>query len=175
MSASRFLHLCLAAIVALLALAPATTALAVPPTQTTVYVDDTFEDPALTAKCGFSVQIHLAGKVRIITHFNEASQPVRVFQAFPNFRVTFSAFGNSFTTPGPAVEIRTLSPDGSVIDTVAGLIAAVHLPGQGVILLDAGKIVFHDELGGAIITAAGPHEMFGSGDATQMCNALAGV
>jgi hypothetical protein len=175
MSVNRLLHLCLAAIVAVLALAPAATALAAPTTQTTVYVDDTFEDPSLTTKCGFSVQIHLEGNVRIITHFNQAGQPVRAFQAFPNFRVTFSAFGNSFTTPGPAVEIRTLNPDGSVIDTVAGLIAAVHVPGEGVILLDAGKLVFHDELGGKLIAEAGPHELFGSDDATQMCNALAGI
>ncbi|MFN8468343.1 MAG: hypothetical protein U0X20_22490 [Caldilineaceae bacterium] len=72
MYANRLLCLCVAAIVALLALAPATTALAVPPTQTTVYVDDTFEDPSLTAKCGFSVQIHLDGPLKLITRYDRA-------------------------------------------------------------------------------------------------------
>jgi hypothetical protein len=94
----------------------------------------------------------------------------------PAFRVTFSGPGGSFGAPGPAVEIRTLKPDGSPdIVTVVGLLTAVHLPGQGVILLDTGKIVFHEYLGGELIAEVGPHEMFGSGDATQKCNALAGV
>lgn len=176
MSANRFLHLWLAAIVALLALAPATTARAVPPTQTTVYVNDTFEDPALTTKCGFPVQIHLDGPLKVITRYDQAGTPVRQIQVAPAFRVTFSGPGGSFGTPGPAVELRTLNPDGSPdIVTVVGLLTGVHLPGQGVILLDTGKIVFHDYLGGELIAEVGPHEMFGSGDATQMCNALAGV
>src|SRR5262245_2470093 len=91
MAANHFLRLLFAAAIALLALAPASAALAVPPTQVTVYVDDTFEDPALTGKCGFPVQIHLEGTVKFITRFDQAGQPVREFQAFPNFRVTFSA------------------------------------------------------------------------------------
>jgi hypothetical protein len=176
MSANPVIRLLCAAIVALVALTPATAARAVPPTHTTVYVDDTFEDPSLTRKCGFSVQIHLEGPIKAIRKVDRAGNPVQEIQVAPGFRVTFSANGNSLTTPGPAVALITLAPDGSPdIVTAVGLLAAVHLPGKGVILLDTGKIVFYDYLGGELIAAAGPHELFGTGDATQMCNALAGV
>jgi hypothetical protein len=157
MSANRFLRLLFAAAIALFALAPATAALAVPPTQTTVYVNDTFEDPSLTTNCGFPVQTHLQGPIKAIRKYDQAGNPVQEIQVAPTFRVTFSANGNSLTTPGPAVAIITLAPDGSP-DTFAavGLLSAVHLPGQGVILLDTGKIVFHETLGGKLIAEAGP-------------------
>ena len=91
MSANRFLRLCLATMVALLALAPATAALAVPPTQTSVYVNETFENAELTAKCGFPVQVHLDGILKVITSYDRAGTPVRQIQVAPAFRVTFWA------------------------------------------------------------------------------------
>jgi hypothetical protein len=176
MSANHVMRLLFAAFVALVTLTPAPAALAVPPTHTTVFVDDTFEDPSLTRKCGFPVQIHLVGPIKAIRRFDQAGNPVQEIQVAPGFRVTFSANGNSLTTPGPAVALITLATDGSPdIVTAVGLLTAVHLPGQGVILLDTGKIEFYGALGGELIAEAGPHELFGSGDATQMCNALAGI
>ncbi len=85
MSANRFLRLCLAAMVALLALAPATAALAVPPTQTSVYVNETFENAELTAKCGFPVQVHLDGMLKVITHLTRQVPRCAQFQVAPAF------------------------------------------------------------------------------------------
>ena len=101
--------------------------------------------------------------------------PLALAIAHPYFRVTFSANGRSFTTPGPAVNIITFQPDGSPDTfTTVGLVAAIHLPRQSVFLLDAGKIVFRGELGGAIITEVGPHQLFGMGETGSLCATLSG-
>src|SRR5215207_9471267 len=176
MKINAFLRLLIVSLMVLLMLAPTATVFAVPPTFQTVQVDDQFEEPFLTVKCGFPVQVHLQGPIKIGVHYDQAGSPVKEIQVFPHFRVTFSANGKSFTTPGPAVNIITLAPDGSPNTfTTVGLVAAVHLPGQGVILLDAGKIVFQGELGGPITTEVGPHQLFGTGDAAELCAALAGA
>ncbi len=174
MKITHVLHWFVASMLLLLAFAPTSVAFAAPPTFQTVQIDDQFEDPFLTPICGFPVLIHLQGPFKIGTHYDQAGNPVKEILVAPHFLVTFSANGKSFTTPGPAPVITTFLPDGSP-DTIAvvGLVAAIHLPGQGVILLDAGKIVFTGELGGTITTEVGPHQYFGTGDATQFCAALA--
>jgi hypothetical protein len=175
MKINAFFHLLVISMIFWLTLASTAVAFAAPPTFQTVHVDEQFEDPFLTAKCGFPVQTHLQGAIKIAVHYDRAGNPVKEIQVYPHFIVTFSANSKSFTTPGPAVNIITLQPDGSPNTfTTVGLVAAVHLPGQGVILLDAGKIIFQGEFGGTITTEVGPHQLFGTGDATPFCAALAG-
>lgn len=176
MKINLFLRLFVAGMMALLTLAPTAIAFAAPPTFQTVQVDDQFEDPFLTAKCGFSVVTHLQGPIKIGVHYDNAGNPVKEIQVFPHFRVTFLANGKSFTSPAPGVFIITTPPGGAPNTfMVVGLTSVVHLPGQGTILLDAGKIVFIGELGGPITTEVGPHQFFGTGVPTQFCAAMAGA
>src|SRR5262245_24401311 len=97
------LHLFAVSMMVLLAFAPAAVASAAPPTFQTVQVDDQFEDPFLTAKCGFPVLTHLQGPIKIEVHYDQAGNPIKEIQVFPHFIVTFSANGRAFSTPGPAV------------------------------------------------------------------------
>ncbi len=141
----------------------------------TIQVDDQFVDPFLTAKCGFPVETHLQGPIKIGVHYDQAGNPIKEIQVFPHFLVTFIANGKSFISPAPGVFIISTPTDGSPDTlTVVGLTSVVHLPGQGTILLDAGKLVFIGGLGGPITTEVGPHQFFGTGDASAFCAAMAG-
>jgi hypothetical protein len=174
MKSTLFLRFLVAGMMALLTLASTAAAFAAPPTFQTIQVDDQFEDPFLTAKCGFPVLTHLQGPIKIGVHYDQAGNPVKEIQVYPHFQVTFVANGKSFTSPAPGVFIITQPPDGSPNTfMVVGLTAVVHLPGQGAILLDAGKLVFIGELGGPITSEVGPHQFFGTGDAAPFCAALA--
>jgi hypothetical protein len=132
----------------------ASTALAAPPATEEVNV--TFPSGLCT---GVNVLQTLQGTQRTIT-----ANPHKDIQVFPGFRVSFTANGKTLSTAGPAVLHITYNPDGSIAQTVVtGLLGALTVPGHGVILLDAGYIVFAGAFAASpVIDSKGPHEFFGS-------------
>lgn len=76
-------YLLITSMIALLTLALPAVAWAVPPTFQTIQVNDQFEDPFLTPKCGFPVQIHLQGPIKIGVYYDQAGNPVKEIQVSP--------------------------------------------------------------------------------------------
>ena len=95
--------------------------------------------------------------------------------AAPNTTISWAGNGKTLSSRGPAVLIITYNTDGSIAQTkVVGLLIAVTLPGQGVILLQAGNIVFAGEFGSSpVLLAHGPNQFFGDGDLSAFCGYFA--
>lgn len=145
----------------------ATTAAAAPPIS--FEVDDSF--PVDTCP-GIDLTQTLQGTVRIITQ-----NPSKEIQVFPQFRVSISGNGRTLSSAGPAVAHITYNGDGSVAQTkVTGLLAAFTVPGHGVILLDAGDIVFAGGFPFApVIIAHGQFDFFVEEDFEAFCAYFAGT
>jgi hypothetical protein len=151
-----------------LALAFATPASAVAPTTTIVVVDDPpYIDDTL---CGFPVTFLDNGTFKLTTFYDDAGNPVK--SVATNFRVRYTvsagAQGRTLTTNAPAVVIESFE-EGT--ELVLGLHNAYHVPGDGVVLLDAGRILIDQQTGEAVFEA-GPHQLF-AGDADAFCGFFA--
>jgi hypothetical protein len=155
-------------VVSSVSLAAASAATAVPP----VIEFGVFTAFTDTALCGFPIEVSFSGTVRTTTHLNQQGDPVRIVQTFPNFTVTVTHGDKTLSTKAPAVGTVSFNPDGSVDTlTFVGMNAAVTLPGQGHIWLDAGRIVFDAD--GNIVSESGPHQVFGTGDTSAFCAYMA--
>ena len=67
------------------------------------------------------------------------------------------------------------APNGNVETVVIeGLNGAITIPGQGLIALDAGRIVLFDATG-KLKPESGFHVFFGTADKTKFCTALGAV
>jgi hypothetical protein len=84
-----------------------------------------------------------------------------------NYRIplTNPANGRSLWTPSPEHIIET-----AYDTTNAGLEVRFVLPGAGLLMLDAGRVVFGND---GDVTVAGPHVLL-EGDVGALCAALAG-
>jgi hypothetical protein len=127
------------------------------------------EGTAVIANCGgFKVLDDFVEDGRMTTFFDSAGNPdyARVYVQIRDF------FYNSKTGEGFA-ETNTIS---TVIDLQSGAEETVGLPyhvtvpGEGVVLLDAGKVIFNAE--GEVVFEAGLHQVL-SGDTEKFCDALA--
>jgi hypothetical protein len=126
-----------------------------------------------TSLCGFPIDVSFSGSVRTTTYFSQDGVPTRQLQIFGHFVVTFTTSEASLTTGGPAPTILTFDANGDLETVViVGLNAAITIPGQGVVLLDAGRVVLFDATG-QLKPESGFHAVFGSGDAPKFCAALA--
>jgi hypothetical protein len=153
-----------AALVALLA--PAT--LAAPPLRSITTLDPFVN----TSICGFPILVSFEGDIRIAVYLDRNGKPLREIDTFPNFDVTFSHDGQSLSTKGPAHVIVRFAPDGSIESIEQdGMSAAIALPGQGVVFLDAGRIAWDGA--GNLITEEGIHQAFGTAAAPKFCAAMA--
>ena len=157
-------------IVLVVALVPAVPAVANPPVITVIQIDDTIPDAGL---CAFPVQAHFKATLHDIFRFDQNGNPLSDSLHFANASVTFTnvANGKSFSTRAPSTLRVDFKPDGSITVTIVGLTAAITVPGQGVIFLQAGKIVFDGAVGGPILFQAGPQDLF-SGNTQALCAAL---
>jgi hypothetical protein len=129
--------------VALVALATAVTASAQRPIHIKgVDVGFSFEEPDLSAACGFEVTGAIAGTANVTLFLDAGGTIVREIDTFPAARVTFSGNGKSFSFPGVfATKFQTVYPDGAFIGApaivkVTGLLG--HVSGIGA---DAGQDV----------------------------------
>jgi len=130
-----------------------------------------------TSVCGaaFPVEVSFDGTVRETLYLDQSGVPTRLTQIFGHFVVTFTYGDVSLSTLGPAPTMITFDANGNVETVViVGLNAAITIPGQGLIALDAGRIVLFDATG-KLKPESGFHVFFGSADKTKFCTALGAV
>jgi hypothetical protein len=135
-------------------------ALAAPPTtEVTVVVNDETVDSDI---CDFDVTFVENGTFKTKTYYDGERNIVKTILTNSNVRFTSTATANGKTlsTNYPLVFITY-----SDADIRVGLRNAYHVPGAGVVLLDAGRLILDIDTGG-VIFEAGQHELLnGSVDA----------
>lgn len=167
MNARRFLPALFALIMVVLTIAPA---FAIQPVTETF--EDTITNSVLASCDGFDIIENATTTLRLTTFFNQAGDPSRVQTRF-TYQGTFtnSSTGKSITdAPDPQLYVFDVTT-GEL--TTAGLIISVNVPGEGVVLLDAGKMVF--DANGNVTFQSGPHHLYGDQfefDYKKLCAAL---
>lgn len=165
MNSLRF-RLLLVAILALLALASVTTALAAKPEVQTFHDEGSFE-----IDCGsFLALADFEEDARVTTFFDDAGNPVRI-QVHVNYdgTLTNSVTGLTVRDPGHFT-IQVDLHEGT--QNFVGLVYGITIPGEGVVVLDAGRVVFAGEaVEENIIFEAGQFDVLHGGDAV-ICAAL---
>ncbi len=144
-------------------LAFSATALAVPPTtEVDVVVDSVTVDSDICADFGFDVTFVENGTFKTKTYYDSEGNEVKTIltNSSVRFTSTASANGKTLLTNYPLVFITR--GDG---DIRVGLRNAYHVPGAGVVLLDAGRLILDIDTGD-VVFEAGQHELLnGSVDA----------
>ncbi len=135
-------------------LAVAGTASAEQPQTATIPISFAFVD---TTSCGPSLPIATSGTGELeITTFADGRQIRHV-----DVDVTLTANGKTVTN----ISQNNQFVDGTT-QTIVGAVVTINVPGQGVLVLDAGRLVLG--AGGVVLFEAGPHEQF-SGDLAALC------
>ena len=168
MNARRLARLLLASLAAVLALTPRPVVQAAPPTVHTVSFHDTF---VLENVCPFPVQLEFVGTTKISVHDDTNGEWVMMIERPLRWSVIFTnlATGTSFTSVNAGAGIYRLEDDGSTTYAAHGVIAIVHMSGEGVVFAEVGRIVYQD---GNVIFEAGQRQ--GTwGDVQELCSALA--
>jgi len=163
--------LCTAIGAAAIALALAASARAVEPATVVFRVDNfTWTDDL----CGFPVTHVENGTGKVAVFFDPQGDPIKAINTdMGRFTITASANGKTLVSNEPTVLILDFHAN-----TLAqlGLIAAFHVPGEGVILLAAGRLLVVPT--GApptpadVITIDGPHQPI-EGDVAVYCSYFA--
>jgi hypothetical protein len=153
------------------ALAPATPAVAVEPATFVFTVDNfTWTDEL----CGFPITHVENGTGKFAVFFDQQGNPVRSI-ATDMGRVTISASANGKTLLSNEPTVLILDLEANTLAQL-GLIVAFHVPGGGVILLAAGRLVVVPT--GAppapadVIAIDGPHQPI-QGDVAAYCGYFA--
>jgi hypothetical protein len=143
------------------------------PTFVVFPLDLAFVDDGM---CAFPVDVGIAAVLRIKSQYQPRTGLLREMEILQQFTVTLTANGRSASSRNAGVNIIDYDAAGNpTTATVLGLSAAFTVPGHGVVLLDAGRIVFDGGLAGAPVLERGPHQMFGrQPDRTAICAYLAG-
>jgi hypothetical protein len=162
---ARRLALC-ASLVAGLSLALVVSAGAVPPEK--VVFEDIHVEQVDSTSCDFPFSEVFDGRVTITTYFDEEGNPTRLTFHLP-FHGTLTNEATGESVSADQVLQETVDLDEGT-DTLVGLRFRVTFPGLGVVLLDAGKIVFDAD--GNVVFEAGPHQVFNE-DFTEFCAAFA--
>jgi hypothetical protein len=146
----------------------ATPTLAVPPTTEVVTIEDfTFVDTEL---CGFPITFTESGTFKVTTFYDAEGNPVRTVLTNFNERYVATATANEKTlTTNYPLAIITSFEAGAVLEL--GLQNAYTVPGAGVVLLDAGRVIF-DLATGDVVFEAGQHQLL-EGDVSAFCNFFA--
>jgi hypothetical protein len=151
-----------------LPLASAATAQAAAPTrEVTTQTNLTYVDTDL---CGFPITYVENGTYKVTTFYNSQGTPVRTILANQRrYVATATANGKTLLTNYPLV-IRTSFEDNT--RTELGLLSAYHVPGEGLILINTGRLVLDRATGDAVFSA-GPHDVV-EGNASDFCAYFAG-
>jgi hypothetical protein len=152
-----------------LPLAFAGPALAVPPTnEVTTIVDSVTVDSDICADFGFDVTFVENGTFKTRTFYDREGNTVKSVLSNFDVRYTSTATANEKTlsTNYPLVFITYTDADIRV-----GLRNAYHVPGEGVVLLDAGRLIL-DPATGEVTFEAGQHELV-EGSVEAFCNYFA--
>jgi hypothetical protein len=140
-------------------------ALAVPPTnEVTTIVNVSDVDTDICADFGFDVTFVENGTFKTRTFYDREGNTVKSILSNFNVRYTSTATANGKTlsTNYPLVFITYTDADIRV-----GLRNAYHVPGEGVVLLDAGRLIL-DPATGDVSFEAGQHE-FLNGSVSAFC------
>ncbi len=141
-------------------------ALAAPPTtEVFTIVNSSYTNTAL---CGFTVTFTDNGLFKITTYYDRDGNPVKsiLTNYKSRFTETATANGKTLVANYPLVSITSFTSGANV-----GLYVNYTVPGQGAVLLDAGRFVFDSS--GALVFEAGQHERI-DGDAEALCSYFAG-
>ena len=175
MNAIRLTGCILASLATLLTLTPATTAFAGPIRMPDKARPPKFEsfhfdlDEVLVACDGFDVRVAGVEDVRVITFFDDGGNPVSV----QIYDFAIATLTNSVT----GVSARFAGQDQIFVDLLkgtesfVGLVIRINIPGQGVLVVDAGKVTFDAD--GNVTFEGGPHDFLHGGEAV-ICAALSG-
>jgi hypothetical protein len=138
---SRILRLVAVPAATLILLAGAGSALAATPEREVVIADWDYDIPADV--CGFPLQEHVEGTIRITTFAGSDGHPERILVTHVGFRVTWSnpASGASVTHVGAASNHTTNYEDGSATVMITGLQGHFKSPDGGFIQSDIGRVV----------------------------------
>jgi hypothetical protein len=153
----------------LLLFAFAAPAHAVPPTtEVTVFLPGDVTS-VNTELCGFPITFDENGSFKVKTFYDAEGNPVRTI--LTNFKDRYTATattnGKTLSTNYPLAVIEY----GEDLRLELGLRNAYRVPGTGVVLLDAGRVVI-DLATGDVLFEAGQHQ-FLEGDADAFCNYFA--
>ncbi len=141
----------------------AAAALAAPPTtEVTTIVDSITVDSDI---CDFDVTFVENGTFKTKTYYDREGNEVKTILTNSNVRFTStaSANGKTLSTNYPLVFITYADREVRV-----GLRNAYHVPGAGVVLLDAGRLIL-DPATGEVTFEAGQHELV-EGSVEAFCN-----
>ena len=147
----------------------ATAAVAAPPTtEVTVVVNDETVDSDICADFGFAVTFVENGTFKTKTYYDSEGNEVKTIltNSSVRFTSTASANGKTLLTNYPLVFITR--GDG---DIRVGLRNAYHVPGAGVVLLDAGNLILDIDTGD-VVFEAGQHELL-NGSVDDFCGYFA--
>ena len=106
--------------------------------------------------CGFPITHTDTGTAKITVFFDQEGDPVRVIGTnTSHFTETFTneANGRTLVSNSPVVQIVDFARN---TFTEVGLVVGLHVPGDGLILLGVGKLVF-DLSSGTVVYERGPH------------------
>jgi hypothetical protein len=157
----------LTGLVALMALAVVSPALADQPETATF--NFTVTDNLLQSCDGFDIIENAVIQIKETSFFDKDGNRVRI-TAHVKYTgtLTNSATGTSVTDGPDTIQVIVDVQDGT--ERWAGIAFSINLPGEGIIVLDAGNIIFHPD---GSLTVHGPHQVL-AGD-NYLCSALANV
>ena len=164
MKYKRLFSFVVSLVTVVLALASVMTVLAAEP-DIQVFHD---EGSDVVADCGsFLALTDFEIDGRVTTFFNKDEKPIRV-QVHVTYDGTLTNSVTGFTLRDPShLTLMENLQEGKT--TQAGMAFAVTVPGEGLALLDAGKLVFDQE--GNVIFEGGPHDFLHEGE-SLICAAL---
>ena len=157
----------------LLPLVFAAPALAVPPTTEVTVVEVGDFTSVDTELCGFPITFDESGSFKVKTFYDREGNPVRTILTNFNqrYNATATANGKTLATNYP-LTIHTSFEDGEEdLRVEVGLRNAYRVPGAGVVLLDAGRVII-DLATDEVLFEAGQHQVL-NGDADAFCNYFA--
>jgi hypothetical protein len=165
MKAITLLRLLTVSLTAVLALLPLSVALASPPVIQTFHDQGTQVVPV--TPCGFSVVLDFTEDDRVTTFFDQSGNPVKLQVHVQYYaKVINPANGKSVIENDSFTIIFNLLTGSAAY---SGTEHNVNLPGAGIVLLDAGRVIF--DANGNITFERGPKQ-FLNGDFQAFCSAL---
>lgn len=123
--------------------------------------------------CDFPVAIRLTATLKTSIHTDaDGSFKMRI-DRFIGGEVSFVNLdtGASVMSTSAGINKITLEQDGSLALSITGLIDAITLPGEGVVLRDVGRLVF-DAQTGDVTFEAGAHNAALTNDVAPLCAEL---
>ena len=139
--------LSLMAVIAAGAVALPAVAGAIPPSHSTVPIDETFVEPAAPdGPCAFPVEIHFVAELQLTRYFDRDGNEIRTLTRLSGASATFSANGKSISDRQNQIEHVRIDPGtGSLTITLTGLAGHLVVPGRGVVAQDSGRLVLFFE------------------------------